>query len=159
MKKGKLTIGTVCFLQDKENDRILFLNRSREPMKDMFTGVGGKTEFEEDINESCVREIKEETGLDACNLKLKGILKTILDGADSSWILFVYTSDDFSGKQIDCSEGELKWIHKDDIQNLNLIGFIREILPMVLSEDALIEGTIRHDGNGNVVEKNILTMA
>ena len=155
MRTGKITIGNVCFLIDRNKNEMLFLERSFEPMKDMFTGVGGKTKFDEDINMSCLREIKEETGLNAKNLKLKGIVKTILDGYDSSWILFVYTSDEFNGKQIDCPEGKLKWIKINEIYNLNLIGFIREIMPFILHENSLIEGTVEHDITGKVLSKKI----
>ena len=82
MEQGKITIGNVCFLID--NDHVLLLERSFEPMKGMLTGVGGKTNFEEDIHDSCVREIKEETGLIAKNLKLRAVIKTVLEGGNSS---------------------------------------------------------------------------
>ena len=158
MNKGKITIGTVCFLFDESNNKVLLLERSFEPMKDMFTGVGGKTNFEEDINQSCLREIKEETGLDARNLKLKGVIKTILEGHDSTWILFVYTSTDFNGEQIDCSEGKLKWVSVNEIYHVNLIGFIKEIMPFILNKNSKIEGTIKHDLKGKVLEEKIISI-
>ncbi|GET34559.1 hypothetical protein PbJCM13498_34220 [Prolixibacter bellariivorans] len=156
MATGKITIGNVCFLIDKNKNEILFLERFFEPMKDLFTGVGGKTNFDEDIHTSCLREINEETGLNAKNLKLKGIIKTILSGHDSSWILFIYTSSEFYGKQIDCPEGKLHWVGINDVEKLNLIGFIREIMPFVLNEDSIIEGTITHDLTGTVLSKKII---
>jgi len=152
--RNSVTIGTVCFLIDEKENTVLLLERANEPMKGMFTGVGGKTDFGEDIYKSCQREIKEETGFDAENLRLKGIIKTLLDGTDSSWILFVYTTVDFSGQQIDCNEGELKWTKTEDFFKINLIGFIKEILFDVLNSDKIIEGTIKHDSRGNVLETN-----
>jgi len=158
MDNGKITIGTVCFLFDKQKNKVLLLELSNEPMKEMFIGVGGKTNFAEDINSSCIREIKEETGLDAKNLKLKGVVKTILEGHNSSWILFIYLTTDFNGEQIDCPEGELKWTNIDNIFEVNLIGFIRELMPFILDENAIVEGTIKHDLKGNVLEKNIISI-
>jgi 8-oxo-dGTP pyrophosphatase MutT (NUDIX family) len=38
-------------------------------------------------------EVFEETGLTPSNVCLKGVLKTILEGGTSSWLLFVYTGD------------------------------------------------------------------
>ena len=157
MNNGKITIGTVCFLLDKQNNKVLLLERSNEPMKNMYTGVGGKTNFNEDINNSCIREIKEETGLNAKNLKLKGVIKTILAGHDSSWILFIYLTTDFDGEQINCTEGELHWTNIDNIFEVGLIGFIRELMPFILDENAIIEGTIKHDLKGNVLAKNIIS--
>ena len=150
-----ITIGTVCFLINKKDNTLLLLERANEPMQNMLTGVGGKTRYEEDIYASCLREIKEETGLDARNLELKGVIKTILADNNTSWILFVYVTEDFSGELIDCPEGELKWIKRADLSEMNLIGFIREILPDVLNKAAIIEGTIKHDSKGNVIEKTI----
>ena len=147
----KITIGSVCFLMDKAEDKILLLERNRQPMKAMFTGVGGKTHFEEDIKESAIREIKEETGYLAHDIKLKGVVKTILQGKDSSWILFVYTCSDFSGEEIPCDEGELHWIETKDIYKTNLIGFIREILPEILLEDVFIERTLMHNSTGEII--------
>jgi 8-oxo-dGTP diphosphatase len=154
MNNKSLTIGTVCFLIDEKNNQILLLERSRAPMKNKVTGVGGKTNFEEDILSSCIREIKEETGFEAKNLKLNGIIKTIAESLDSSWILFIYTTSEFYGQQSECSEGKLFWIDRNDVQNQNLIGFINELIPYILNGDS-IEGTIIHDQEGNVLTKQI----
>ena len=111
--------------------------------------------FLEDINFSCVREIKEESGLDAKSITLKGVIKTILEGKNSSWILFIYTSSNFTGDLIDCNECQLNWIDKDKLFSENLIGFIKRILPNVLEENEFIEGTIIHDMEGNVLDEKI----
>jgi 8-oxo-dGTP diphosphatase len=83
----------VCFIQDKKRQKVLLLHRAKSPMKDLWTGVGGKTDFLEDIHRSCCMEVFEETGLTPSNVCLKGVLKTILEGGTSSWLLFVYTGD------------------------------------------------------------------
>ncbi|MBD3208551.1 MAG: NUDIX domain-containing protein [Candidatus Nealsonbacteria bacterium] len=127
-------------------------------MANMFTGVGGKTNFDEDINSSCVREVKEETGLNIKNVKLKGVLKTVLEGKDSSWILFVYTAEAPNIKFADCTEGELQWVGLNKIKFYKLIGFIRRILPNILKEKDFVEGLIKHDIKGNVLEEKINIM-
>lgn len=151
----KITVGNVCFVKDKDTNKILFLKRNREPMSGMVTGVGGKTEFDEDINASCVREVFEETGLKVKDVSLKGVVKTILEGKDSSWILFVYTANKADGNLIDCNEGELCWVDDDQVYSQNLIGFIRKIMPAVLEEKGFLEGTIVHDLKGNIVKETL----
>lgn len=154
----KVTVGNVCFIQDRRNGRVLLLERSRDPMKNKSTGVGGKTHFEEDIHSSCIREVKEETGLDVKSVQLKGVLKTILEGSRSSWLLFAYTADYAGGDLIDCSEGELYWENVKGIDlKENTIGFIRKILPKVLQDGGFIEGTIIHDIRGNVLREELKT--
>jgi 8-oxo-dGTP diphosphatase len=147
----KITVGNVCFLIDKKNHKILLLKRNNQPMCGMYTGVGGKIEFDEGLETSCIREVKEETGLDVWSVRLCGVIKTILDGNDSSWLLFVYTSDDFSGELSECDEGELEWVDIQSVFSKNLIGFIKEILPRILKAKGLVEAVIRHDSNGNVI--------
>lgn len=151
----KITIGNVCFIRDPATQRVLLLKRDREPMKELFTGVGGKTHFGEDIRTSCLREVEEETGLVVTDLVCRGILTTLLEGTSSSWILFLYTADHFTGNQLPCDEGELMWIPYDQVLSLPLIGFIREILPDLLFHDHFIEGTLRHDLKGKVLAKDL----
>jgi 8-oxo-dGTP diphosphatase len=151
----KTIIGNVCFIRDEARREALFLKRNREPMKGLYTGVGGKTGFFEDIHESCLREISEETGLIVSDLQCRGVIKTILDGKDSCWILFVYVAGSFTGKLIECDEGELRWVPYDQIYSLKLIGFIEEILPALFQGDQFVEGTIRHTLDGVVLEKKL----
>lgn len=152
----KITIGNVCFLLDKQNEKVLLLNRHKDPMKNMCTGVGGKTEFHEDIHLSCLREVFEETGLEPTNVRLKGILKTLVDGGSSSWILFAYTGECSSNTPInDCDEGVLEWIPISEMNSRNIIGFIQKILPHILQEDCFFEGTIVHDQKGQVLQDTL----
>lgn len=155
----KITVGNVCFVFDKAEKKILLLKRNREPMKGMCTGVGGKTDFHEDIRMSCFREVKEETGLDVINVRLKGVLKTILDGKDSSWILFIYTAEKNQSSINSCDEGELSWVAEEDLHKQPLVGFIREVLPHILNPSGFFEGTVRHDMKGVVLESGIVPVS
>ncbi|MBI5346546.1 MAG: NUDIX domain-containing protein [Chlamydiae bacterium] len=151
----KLTIGNVCFLIDEEKNKILLLNRCKEPLKGLVTGVGGKTGFHEDVYSSCIREIKEETSLTANELNLRGVIKTICE--ESSWLLFVYRCSDFIGEIASCNEGELIWTDIKNVYSDNLIGFIRSILPHVLDKDTqFFEGIIYHDMGKVLNEKLII---
>ena len=49
----------------------------------------------------------------------------------------------------------LEWVDKGDLASYDLIGFIREILPYVLSKNQFLEGTIYHDLQGNVINKTL----
>ena len=147
----KIIIGNVCFVKNTKNE-VLLLLRNKPPMAGLYTGVGGKTYFEEDINMSCLREVKEETGLEVKDLYLKGVLKTILQEASSSWILFVYTASVSNNDNIsDCPEGTLQWVAFDKIQSYELIGFIKRIWPYLWEENVFFEGCIMHDVQGNVI--------
>ena len=149
----KITIGNVCFLFNQNKDKVLLLKRNRFPMQGMWTGVGGKTDLNEDIKISCMREIKEETNFNVRNAILKGVIKTILHGTDSSWLLFVYTAMTKEEKFHKCNEGKLEWVSLSKIADYKLIGFIKEIFPYLLENTRLIEGTIFHNERGDVIKK------
>lgn len=147
----KITIGNLCFVTNADNKKVLLLKRNREPMKDLYTGVRGKTHFEEEINLSCLREVKEETGLEVIELKLKAVVKTILAGQNSSWILFVYSAKALSEHCIDCDEGTLEWVDIQLLDQYPLIGFVREIIPHVFLNENVLEATFHHDMQGQVL--------
>lgn len=95
-------VGNVCFI--RKDGKVLLLRRSRVPMKDKWTGVGGKTEFYEEPLESCIREVKEETGLDI-EPRLAGVITTINKSIGFKWFLFVYVADGCKGRLRQCHEG------------------------------------------------------
>jgi len=115
-------------------------------MKDKWTGVGGKTKFFEEPLESCLREVKEETGLDI-EPKLAGIITTINKATGSKWFLFVYVADSFHGELKQSREGFLEWVNEEELYEKEL-AFIRVSLPYVLHNErkGLITGKIIHDG-------------
>lgn len=156
-KTTKIVMGNVCFIVDRKNNKVLLIKRNREPMQAMYTGVGGKTLPEESPFDSCIREAKEETGLDISGVRLRGVIKTILDGDDSSWILWVYTAGGYRGEMAKCSEGELEWVDINSIDSYKLIGFIKKIMPYILDESSTFDGVIVHDAKGNVIKDSIKT--
>ena len=52
---------------------ILLIKRGKDPYKDFWALPGGHVEFDETVEESVAREVKEETGLDVISLKLFGV--------------------------------------------------------------------------------------
>lgn len=83
--------------------------------------------------------------------------KTLLEGHDSSWILFVYVVDEFEGELIESDEGDLSWMDLERVYDINLIGFIRKIMPLALDDDFVFEGKIVHDLKGEVLEEYIVS--
>ena len=70
-----------------------------------MNGLGGKFEEGESPEECAIRELKEESGLIAKKIVLKGhITFPLFDGKDD-WYVFVFTIPEFEGEQIE----QWKW--------------------------------------------------
>ena len=93
----------------KEND----VNR------DKWIGVGGHFEKNESPEECLLREVKEETGYTLTSWQYRGIV-TFVYGEDTIEYMSLFTADGFEGTQILCDEGELEWVEKAAIYDLNL---------------------------------------
>lgn len=114
-----MILTTMCYL--KRQHQTLMLHRTKKANdinSGKWIGVGGKFEAGESAEECMKREIYEETGFIAHDLKLHGFVMfpQLYHGEDEG--MFVYTCDDFSGQMHECDEGVLQWIDDDVIASL-----------------------------------------
>ena len=128
----------LCYLEKDNQYLMLLRNKKKEDINALkWIGVGGHLEENETKEEALVREVKEETGLTINTFKYRGEL--IFINNDFSEIMYLYTSDDFSGELIECNEGELHWINKAEIMNLNLWEGDKVFLPLLINSDKFIK--------------------
>jgi len=116
-KRSQLT--TLCYIE--KGDSYLMLHRvskKNDINHDKWIGVGGHFERDESPEDCLLREVREETGLTLNGYRFRGIVTFISDGSEAEYMC-LYTSDDFSGTLIDCDEGKLEWIKKDDFMKLD----------------------------------------
>ena len=116
--KSQLT--TLCYIE--ENEKYLMLHRTKkdnDENHDKWIGVGGHFEKGESPEECLVREVKEETGLTLHSFDFRGIVTFVSDENPAEYMC-LFTSKDFSGEMIQCNEGQLEWVDKSEVTNLNL---------------------------------------
>ena len=151
-----MILTTLCYIE--KDDSYLMLHRVKKDVdvnKGKWIGVGGKFEKDESPDECLVREVREETGLELLSYQMRGVLTFQSVGWESEYI-FLYTADAFSGELKECNEGTLKWVPKDEIQDLHLwegdrifLRYLRENRPffsMKLCYDQDILKEVRVDG-------------
>lgn len=149
-----MVVSTLCYLE-KDNKYLMLLRNKKE--KDVnegkWIGVGGKCEKGESPEECVIRETFEETGIKLESLKMRGVMTFASEGWEDEYI-FVYTSDKFSGHITECNEGELAWIDKDKIMDLNLWDGDRIFLDIMLTSDKLFSIKLSYKGD-EIVDKQL----
>lgn len=131
MKRSEEVELTVLCLVEKDN-KFLLQNRIKDDWRG-FAMPGGHIEPGESIIDAVVREMKEETGLTILNPKLCGVKQFPIENV--RYIVFLFTVSEFEGELISSEEGEVYWIDKSDIPNLNAVEDLQEMLDVMLNDN------------------------
>jgi len=107
----------MCMIYD--GDHILVQDRMN-PDWPGITFPGGHVERKESFVESVIREVKEETGLDIDNVRLCGVKQFTHREGKYRYIVFFYKTDTFSGALKSSDEGNVFWIHKNNLKDYDL---------------------------------------
>jgi 8-oxo-dGTP diphosphatase len=123
---------TLTFLTRPDEVLLIRLGPDRGDWAGLLNGVGGHVERGEDPIQSARREIEEETGLIAGELRLAGVV--IIDTGEQPGIgLYVFVGDVGGGELQAGPEGSPEWIRLDSINDSPLVADLPELLPKVLS--------------------------
>lgn len=156
-------VGTLAYLHDAEQDRVLLIRRDARLEDDHYgkvNGLGGKVEVDEDIVSSVRREVLEESGLDAVDMQLRGTI-TFSDFGPKreQWLVFVFLVTTWTGEcSIANHEGTLEWADRDLLlraceggsagDRLPMWPGDRHFLPLVFDGDVrTFHGTMPYDAD------------
>lgn len=145
---------TLCFVLN--GDDVLLMKRSpqRRVFPNQYNGVGGHIERDEEPLNGAVREIKEETGLDVYDVRLRAIYN-IDAGQATGIVLFVFSAwSDSRAAVADPREGTLHWIPRDSVLDYDLVEDIPHILPRILAmgdADAPLFVHVSYDENDDII--------
>ena len=119
----------------------------------LYNGIGGHIESDEDVLTAAYREITEETGLAPDDLWLCAII-TINTGQNPGIIFFVFQGECSQGEPRSSLEGELEWVNLSEINHLPVV----EDLPTLLSRimdmrkgDKALFALYNYDESGKLV--------
>lgn len=145
-------LSTLCYI--KRDDSILMLHRVKKKNdinKGKWIGVGGHFEDGESPEECLIREVLEETGLKLASYKFRAII-TFIYYKDITEYMHLYTADEFFGEMIECDEGNLSWVPKSKLLDLELWDGDKIFLKLLDERDDFFSLKLIYDKNDNLVE-------
>ncbi|HEP1818389.1 TPA: 8-oxo-dGTP diphosphatase [Streptococcus suis] len=151
-RKEMVTLTNMCLIEDRNGNVVVQI---RAPERYRWSGVafpGGHIEEGENFHDSVVREVEEETGLTVTNARLVGI-KHWPDKEGHRYLVFLYKATEFSGTLHSTEEGEVRWVKKSDLPQMNLAYDLLEILK-VMDNPELSEFFYTQKGSDGEWDKN-----
>lgn len=115
----KTTLLNMCMVYDEKHDMVLVQDKVKSASNDWsgYTFPGGHVENSESLTAAVIREVKEETGLDIKNIKPCGIIDWYHTDDPERWMVFLYSTRDYSGELLDKTrEGKVFWMKLDEFQ-------------------------------------------
>lgn len=138
---------TLCYIE--KDNKYLMLHRTKKENdlnEGKWIGVGGKFEKDETPEECLLREVKEETGLTLTKYHLRAVITFISNKWETEY-MYLFTANEFTGELIDCNEGELEWVDKDEILRLNIWEGDRIFLKKMIEEDNFFTLKVVYEGD------------
>lgn len=142
-----MLLTTVCYIE--KDEKYLMLHRTKKEndiSKNKWIGIGGKFEEGESPEECVIREVKEETGLSLKKYDLRGVITFTFTNFETEY-MYVFTADSFEGELTDCNEGELKWVPKNELTNLNLWEGDEMFLDKLRNDNDFFTAKMEYDGD------------
>lgn len=137
MGKRNIVVTLECFV--KKGDRYLLLHRNpnKKIMPDVWMAAGGHREFNEGLFECARREVREETGLEIKNIRIKVTGNAYLKDLDREFYFHMLVADYAGGElKSHTDDGELVWLTQEEIMGLgNLLAELKYVVPHIASDN------------------------
>lgn len=111
---------TLCYIEKEQ--KYLMLHRSNlknDGSQGKWMGIGGHFEEGESPYDCAIREIWEETGLTVRKPRYRAVVTFNSDEYESEQ-MHLFTSTEFEGEISPCNEGDLHWIEKSKVCELDM---------------------------------------
>ena len=138
---------TLCYIEQNHSYLMLYRNKKeKDPNEGKWIGLGGKMEPGETPDECVVREVLEEAGVLLTSYTYRGLIHFVSDVFEDE-DMYLYTATGYTGTICsDCAEGTLKWIPKEEVNELTLWEGDRVFLQYLLEDRTDLCLTLRYQG-------------
>ncbi len=122
---------TLIFIFNHDSVLLLKGAPTKRIWANLYNGIGGHIETGEDVLGSARRELEEEAGITARNLRLVGTL--MVDVLPNQGIALFVLRGEYCGGELKASnEGPLEWIDVNNIDDLPAPPDLKVILPIII---------------------------
>ena len=139
---------TLCYIEDPQGNYLMLhrVKKKNDLNHDKWVGVGGKFEADESPEECVLRETLEETGLTLSDDPERVTFQFVC--VQWVWEYFVVVNaTGWTGQLIECNEGVLEWIHKDQLMQLPLWAGDKLFLDLIHDPDTpFFSMKLRYEG-------------
>jgi 8-oxo-dGTP diphosphatase len=135
LRKGnryKSILRVLVFLRNDTDVLLLKGASNKNIWANLYNGVGGHVEADEDILSAAHRELMEESGLQIDNLELKAIVNIDAGDHDLGILMFAFVGWTVNRQAIASEEGALHWIPVDKLNEIDLVEDLYWLLPRII---------------------------
>ena len=115
-----MRLSSLCYLEQNGKYLMMYRNKkSNDLNQGKWIGIGGKFEEGETPEECMLREVKEETGFSLIRYRYRGLVTFVQKGQETEY-MHLFTADQWKGVPIECKEGTLSWVKKEEVSKLDI---------------------------------------
>jgi len=129
-RRESVELTVLCLVE--QDGQYLLQDRVKDDWKG-YTLPGGHVEPGESIVDAAVREMREETGLTVENPRLCGVKQFPIQGG--RYLVFLFRAGRFHGEVRSSEEGQMHWVRREELANVNLVADFGALLRVMLDED------------------------
>ena len=149
-KSERAVFTNMCMISDGRGNVLV-----EERVKNDWRGIafpGGHVEKGEAFTDSVVREVREETGLTIEQPRLCGVKQFYTDEGER-YVVFLYKTEQFSGKLDSSSEGRVFWIKREELAKYELAVDFEDLVRVF--EDADLSEFFCYEEDGKYAKRLI----
>ncbi len=124
---------TLCFIMNGDEVLLLRGGPNKRLWAGKYNGIGGHVEAGEDIYNSALREIREETGLSVHDLRLRLVVHADAGDPGVGIMIFVFTALSATRQVTPSEEGTLEWVPCSNLPLDKVVEDLPLLLPRLLA--------------------------